>query len=244
MPIITTDDGEQIEVSFGAIQLKDDEQAKEWQPAQELANQTAASVRSNYKDRIKPEDALKDDELWQQMAERRGVELREDGRPKGASTGEVAQLKERIAELEPKASKYEEAQAQIAKARETRLENKLLQHADAVKDDVKDVYLSIAKERFTYDETKDEHVPVGEDGNADYVKDASDVIRQLQTDKPSLFKDLSAQDTGTSADDTPAGSQRTYTAEEFQAKMANAAELSDDEYNELSTAFAEGRVLE
>jgi hypothetical protein len=242
MPIITTEDGDQIEVSFADIELADGEEVKEWTPAQELANRTAGRVRSDYANHIDPSQAADDDELWQQMASARGVDLREDDlMPSGASRGEVKELKKQLAQLKQKAERVEDLESQMQAARDTRLENQLLQHASGVKDDLQDVFLSVAKERFTYDEYDDDFVPLDDDGNPDYVRSTDDVINQLRESRPSLFKDRSAS-SGPKDEPSPAGSagKKVWTSDEHAA--ADPVAMDQDTYNDWMTAAEEGRI--
>jgi hypothetical protein len=191
MPIIETDDGE-IEVPVDAIQLKEDEAPTDLPGVQDEINRVAGKTRQNARSSVK-KTLKSDEEAFREIAKAHGYDFREDGRIKGsAAQDEVKELKKRNAKLEQKAQKADELEEQITKARETRLENQLLQYADGVKQDMKDLFLDVAKDNFVYDEDDDTFLPVDADGNPDYVRSTEDVITELRESRPSMFKDRSA----------------------------------------------------
>jgi hypothetical protein len=191
MPIIETDDGE-IEVPVDAIQLKDDEAPTDLPGVQDEINRVAGKTRQNARSSVK-KTLKSDEEAFQEIAKAHGYDFRDDGRIKGsAAQDEVKELKKRNAQLEQKAEKAEELEAQMQKARETRLENELLKHADGVKEDMKDLFLSDAKRRFVYDEDDDDFYPVDKDGNPEYANSTEDIINALREERPSMFKVRSA----------------------------------------------------
>jgi hypothetical protein len=191
MPIIQTDDGD-LEVPFDAIQLKDDEAPTDLPGVQDEINRVAGKTRQNARSSVK-KTLKSDEEAFREIAKAHGYDFREDGRIKGsAAQDEVKELKKRNAKLEQKAQKADELEEQITKARETRLENQLLQYADGVKQDMKDLFLDVAKDNFVYDEDDDTFLPVDTDGNPEYVRSTEDVITELRESRPSMFKDRSA----------------------------------------------------
>jgi hypothetical protein len=191
MPIIETDDGE-IEVPVDAIQLKEDEAPTDLPGVQDEINRVAGKTRQNARSSVK-KTLKSDEEAFREIAKAHGYDFREDGRIKGsAAQDEVKELKKRNAKLEQKAQKADELEEQITKARETRLENQLLQYADGVKQDMKDLFLDVAKDNFVYDEDDDTFLPVDTDGNPEYVRSTEDVITELRESRPSMFKDRSA----------------------------------------------------
>jgi len=155
MPIVRTetDDGDEVEleVSPDEIELGEDDDPTDLPGVQDEINRVAGKTRKNAKQTAK-KTLKSDEEAFREVAQAHGYEFREDGRIKGsAAKDKVKELKKRNAELEEKASKAEDLEEQMQQARDTRLENQLLQHADDVKEDMKDLYLSDAKSRFTYD---------------------------------------------------------------------------------------------
>jgi len=174
------------------------------------------------------------------MAQRRGVDLREDGSPKGASKGEVKELKKELAQAKEKAQKAEEYEKQIEATRDTRLENEILQHADGVKPDLKDVFLGAAKERFEYDEDDDDFVPTGDDGTPRYGMGGGDVVEEMREERPSMFEDTEVSG-GSSAE--PGGSspgKRTWSEEEHA--NADPVQMDDETFRDWKTAEEEGRI--
>ena len=244
MPIVQTEneDGEEIELEVSAdeIQLTEDDDPTNLPGVQEEINRVAGKTRKSAKNTVK--STLKsDEEAFREVAQAHGYEFREDGRIKGSTQNdELKQLKKEKAQLEEKAQKAEKLEEQMEKARDTRLENQILQHADGVKEDMKDLFLSDAKNRFTYDEDDDDFYPVDEDGNPRYASDTEDVISTLREERPSMFKSKSAND---GPDVTPSDSssgKKTWTAEEH----ANADPVSMDEetFQDWSTAAEEDRI--
>ena len=235
MPIVRTEteDGEEVELDVGtdALDLKDDEDPTDLPGVQEEINRVAGKTRKQAKKTA--EKQLKDDdEHWRQMAQRRGVDLREeDLMPKGASKGEVKELKKELAQAKQKAERADELEKQIEKTRDTRLENEILQHAGGVEEDMKDLFLSDAKNRFTYDEDDDAFYPATEGGEPDYTRSTEDVISEIQEERPTMFKDRSAQD-GPSDEpsDTPSPAEK-VTREEYLSK---AETMSEKEFSEWS----------
>jgi len=245
MPIVQTEteDGDEVELEVGAddIELTEDEDPTDLPGVQDEINRVAGKTRSNAKESVK--STLKsDEEAFREVAQAHGYEFRDDGRIKGsAAQDEVKELKKRNAELEEKASKAEELEEQMQKARDTRLENKLLQHADGVKEDMQDLFLQDAKSRFTYDSDDDDFYPVDEDGNPQYASDTEDVISELREQRPSMFKDKSAN---SGPDVTPdgdnSGGKKTWTAEEHAS--ADPASMDDETYQDWLTAADEDRI--
>jgi hypothetical protein len=193
MPIVHTDDGP-IEVDYDAIELKDNERPNDLPGVQDELNRIDSKVRAEVKSSL-PNQLKTDDEFFEEAARVRGYEFREDGQLKNSTRDdELKKLRKEKAKLEQRAQKADELEKQIEAARETRLENQLLQHADGVEDDLKDLFLSDAKSRFLYDEEDDSFVPVKGDGTPDYAASTEDVINALRESRPSLFKRRAAND--------------------------------------------------
>lgn len=240
--IIQTEDGE-IEVAISDIQsLGDEEDPTDIPGVQDRINSVAGKTRKEAQKSTRNQ-LLESDDFWRKAASKRGVELRDsDLRPKGASAGETAKLRERVDALKDKARLADELQDQVQAGRRERLKNQLLQKAGNVKDDLKDVFLDHTADRFGYDGDDDVHVPLGEDGQLDFTRTLDDVIHSVRKEKPSLFKSQGATSTGTQPSSS-GGSTRTYTEQEVSRLMNQASSLSNEEYRNVMDAVQSGRVV-
>jgi len=240
---IKTQDGI-IEVSASNIQeLGEDESPTDIPGVQDEINRVASKTRKEAQ-RSTKKQLLKSDDFWKKAATKRGVELREDDlRPKGATAGETAKLRERVDQLKEKAELADKLHKKVKEGRKEQLKNRLLQQAGHVKDDLKDVFLDHAVSKFGYDSDDDVHVPVGEEGQLDFTRTVDDVIGDIQKDKPSLLKNNNANSTGTNPSNKGINSLKTYTESEVQRLMNNAANLSNDEYDAVMQAVRDGRVV-
>lgn len=242
MLIHQEDADEPIQVDADQVELEDDDPYLSQDEVDSVVSKRVSRAERTTRKELKNDEEF----LQDAMKSTFGVELKEDGTPKGStSKDEVRQLRQRISELEPKAEKAEDLEQQIQQARETDLENKLLQHADSVKDDLQDVFLSAAKSRFEYDEDEEDHVPVNDDGdvilNRGEPAGPEHVVSQMQEERPSFFKDKSAQ-SGPSDEptDNPSSGKKTWTEEEH----ANADPVSMDQetYEDWASAADEDRI--
>lgn len=243
MPIVRTetDDGDEVELEVGTgdIEFRDDEDPTDLDGVQSEIDRIAGKTRK--KARKSARSQLKDDdEFWEEMAQRRGIELREDGSPKGASKGEVKELKKELAQAKEKAQKAEEYESEIEDIRDTRLENDLLQHADGVKSDLKDVFLNTAKSRFKYDEDDDDFVPVGEDGTPQYGRGIDDVVEEMRQERPSMFQDTEVDGGSDVEPGGSTGGKKTWTEEEHAS--ADPVEMDEETFQDWKTAEAEDRI--
>jgi hypothetical protein len=171
-------------------------------------------TRLNRQERNLRSELRTDEEFLQEaMQQAFGVELREDGRPKGApNDDEVEELRKkasRVDELEEKLSEYE---SQIEQTRETELENQLRQSASGVREDMDDVFMTYARQRMTY---TDEYGWVETDENGDVVyeggqpKGPEQVVSEMEETKPGFFRESSMSDgpDSTPTDDASGPSQ-------------------------------------
>lgn len=242
MLIHQEDADEPIQVDPDNVELEDDDPYLSQDEVDSVVSKRVSRAERTTRKELKNDEEF----LQSAMQETFGVELKDDGTPKGSTNkDEVKQLRQRISELEPKAQKAEELEEQIASARETDLENKLLQHADSVKDDLQDVFLQAAKSRFEYDEDEEDHVPVDEDGNV--IFDGGEpagpetVVSQMQENRPSFFKDKSAS-SGPSDEptDNPSSGKKTWTEEEHA--NADPVNMDQETFEDWKTAEAENRI--
>jgi len=244
MPIVQTtdEDGNELEFEVGTddLDLKEDEDPTDLPGVQDEIDRIAGKTRT--KTRKKTKKQLRDDdEHFRELAERRGIELREDGSPKGASKGEVKELKKELAQAKERAQRADELEDEVAEIRDTRLENTLLQETDAVKSDLEDIFLDVAKDRFEYDEADDAFYPV-EDEEIVYSKGPGDVVDEILDERPSLARDTQASggpDTDPGETGTTNG-KRTWTEEEHD--NADPVGMSDELFEDWKTAQEEGRV--
>ena len=243
----TTDDGETITIDPQDLTVEDGDDVTDVPGVQDELNRVAGKTRKQAQQSLKS-DLLTDDSFFEEAAQRRGIELRDDGRPKGATAKEdLKELKQELARARQKADRAEELEQEVSSLRETKLDNQLVQHADAVKDDLKDLFLESAKQNFTFDETTGDYVPVGEDGEPDYARSTEDVVQEILEDRPSLAKDRSAQGSPQDQPGSTSASGRVYTAEEAK-EIATKARQGDAEAQEkladVKEAMQDARISE
>jgi len=243
MPIVRTetDDGDEVELEVGTgdIEFREEEDPTDLDGVQSEIDRIAGKTRKKARQTAR-ENLKTDDDFWEEMAQRRGVELREDGSPKGASKGEVKELKKELAQAKEKAQKAEEYESEIEDIRDTRLENDLLQHADGVKSDLKDVFLNTAKSRFQYDEDDDDFVPVGDDGTPRYGQGVGDVVEEMRQERPSMFQDTEVDGGSDVEPGGSTGGKRTWTEEEHAS--ADPVAMDEETFQDWKSAEAEGRI--
>lgn len=250
MPYITPEDADEpIKFSFSDLQFGEDEEIDPEELPYGLVTQDtlndAISTRLSRQERKLKDELKSDDEFFQTAAEARGIELREDGKPKGhVKDEEWDQLKKEASRAKSLAEKVETYESQIESTRNTQLENEVLKHADGIAEGAQDDVLNNVRGQMTYD---DEYgwVKTDEDGevaydNAEPVR-AQDVVSQVREQKPFLFKDRSA---GAGPEDKPntssSGGKKTWT----DAEHANAdpTSMDDSTYKDWMSAAEEGRI--
>jgi len=190
MPIVEIPDDE-----YDPSELPENAEERDGLHTQEEVDDIV-QTRLNRERRTLREDLREDEEFLQEaMQQTFGVELRDDGRPKGAPTDdEVQEMRQRISELESAAEERDQLRERIDSVRETELENELLSSADGVKEDMQDVFMSYAKSQFTYD---DEYGWVATDGDDNVQFEGGEPVRpgdfteQVREDRPSMFRDPS-----------------------------------------------------
>lgn len=239
MPTVTHD-GDELEVDTDDIQLGEDEDPTDLPGVQSKIDQLVGKTRTKTREKTK-EQLVDDDDFFEQAAQRRGIELRDDGSPKGASKGEVKELKKELAETREKAQRADELEQQIADVRDTRLENDLLQSTDGVKSDLEDIFLQVAKDRFTYDEDDDSFYPTDDDGNPQFGKSTEDVVEDILDDRPSLARDTEVSGgPDTEPGGTETAGKKSWTEQEHAD--ADPVSMSDELYDDWKTAQEEGRI--
>lgn len=244
-----TEDG-RYEVPSDAIEYGEDESPDGFLPQD--AVESIVKSRLKRKERSLKSELQESDEFFQKAAAHRGIELREDGSPKGyVKDDEVKELRKTRAQYETLKSEHERLQNQIEQARDTELTNRLLRHAQGVKDDLQDAFLQLAKSRFTWDEDEGRHVLVGDDGDVRYVTEggkakpagAKVLIDEMQESHPSFFKSHKMQG---GPDTQPGGSsgKKNWTQDEYDAAAKRTHEMDEETYRDWESAPDEGRIID
>lgn len=240
MLIHTDDADEPVEVDPDSVELEDDDP---YLSQDEVDN--VVSKRLSRQERTLKSELKESDEFFEEAARERGIELREDGMPKGSTNQEeLKKLRKEKAQLEEKAQRADELEAQIAEARETQLENELLKHADGVKDDLQDAFMMTAKSRMTYDESEERHVAT-EDGEVAFTSSGEPagpkhVVQELKESKPSFFKSTEMNGGPEDSPSATSGGKKVWTEEEHAS--ADPTEMDQETYEDWSTAGEEGRI--
>lgn len=243
----TTEDGDTIELNVSEIEVEDGDDVRNIPGVKSEINSASAATRRSVEQNLKSK--LKDDDdYFAEAARQRGIELRDDGMPKGtAAQDDLKELKQELAKTKTKAQKAETYKEELTNLRETKLENKLLQHADGVKDDLKDLFLQSAKNNFVYDEASGDYVPASENGQADHTRTAKDVVQSILEERPSLAKNRSANGSPSDEPGSSNGSGQTYTLEEVQ-ETADKARQGDAQAKkrlaDMKKAAQEDRIVE
>jgi len=202
--------------------------------------------RLNRQERQLKSDLKEDEAFWQEMAQARGVELREDGKPKGSlSDEEVQELRQKASRVDDLQQTVEEYESEIQGTRETKLENQLRQAAQGVREDMDDVFLTYARQRMTY---TDEYGWVETDGEGNVVyeggepKGPEDVVSEMEESKPGFFRESSMEGGPESTPTNDATGGNTWTADEWQEAASRTHEMDEEEFKDWQSAKSEGRV--
>ena len=195
------------------------------------------------------EEFLSSDEFFAEAAQARGIELREDGKPKGSlKDEEVEALRKKASKVESLSSELEQLRAEQDQTRRTQLQNSVLTTVDGVHENAKDDLLAAVERQMTYDDDYG-WVATDQDGNIMYSGgepiDVEGVTSTLREEKPYFFKSQSMS-SGPSSDHSGggAGGKRTWSAEEYEAAAKRTHEMDEDTYQDWETAPDEGRVTE
>lgn len=242
MLIHREDEEEPIEVDAENVELEDDDPYLSQDEVDSVVSKRVSRAERTTRKELKSDEEF----LQGAMQETFGVELKEDGTPKGSTNkDELKKLRKEKSKLEDKAARADELEEKIQASRETDLENKLLMAADGVKDDLDDAFLRLAKDRFQYDEDEGRHVPVDEDGEIIYdggePAGPEHVVEQMRENRPSFFQSKGAN---SGPDVNPSngsgGGKKTWTEEEH----ANADPVSMDQetYEDWASAADEDRI--
>jgi len=142
--------------------------------------------------------ALDEETAFRRLAEQQGIELREDGKPKGSvSDEEIQELRRKASEVEDLQSQLKEARSEIESTRETRLESEVLSTADGIQNGAQDDVLANAKRRMTYDDDYG-WVATDDDGNVRFEGGEpvgpETVVGEIREEKTYLFKESEMED--------------------------------------------------
>ena len=203
--------------------------------------------RLNRQERNLKSDLKESDEFWEEMAQARGVELREDGKPKGSlKDEEIQELRRKASRVDELESQLDEYESEIESTRETKLETDVLTSADGIQDGAQEDVVSAAKRRMTYD---DEYGWVKVDEDGEIVWDGGDpvgpgtVVDELREEKPYFFRE-SSMSSGPESTPTSDASGDVLTESQYEEKRDQAIEEGDDEtLEELERKMAEGEVV-
>lgn len=205
--------------------------------------------RLNRQERTLKSDLKESDEFWEEMAQARGVELREDGKPKGSLTDdEVQELRQKASRVDQLEDRVETYESQIEGTRETKLENELMQTAQGVREDMQDVFMTYAKQRMTYTEDYG-WVETDEGGDVVYEggepKGPEQVVSEMEESKPGFFRESSMNDGPESTPNSGSGgSGRRWTRSEWEEAASRTHEMDEDTFEDWDTAEEEGRIVD
>lgn len=127
MPFVTLPgQDEPVEVPLDAVTFKDEETPTGFIPASRMQDEVKRRVTSAKKNARA--ELAQDDDFWKEIAEQRGLELHEDGRPKGSSK-DLRAIEERVRaqHVTPLQQKLDESAMLIERYRTKALEVDVLQ---------------------------------------------------------------------------------------------------------------------
>lgn len=245
MPLIHVDEAEEpIEVPHDAVEVQDDEDLV--YKSQEEFDSTLQSRLSRQERQLK--DELKgSDEFWQEMASERGIELREDGKPKGSlKDDEVEELKRKaskVESLQEEVSNYEET---IQETRQQRLRQDLLEKAPpAANETAQETFVREAQSRMTYDDeygwVRTEEGEIVYEAGEPVGPDA--VISELEDSHSFLFESTEVSG-GSDVQPGGSGSSR-LTRDQFRREVEKAKQSDDmGRMKELEQLEANDQIIE
>lgn len=190
-------------------------------------------------------DLLGDDDFWEEMARERGVELRDDGKPKGSATDEeIQELRRKASKADSLQSENEELRERMQSTRESGLEQDLREKAPPTENETaQQTFLREAKSRMTYD---DEYGWVKTDEDEEIAYQAGEpvgvegVVSEIEESHSFLFESTSVEN---GPNTEPSSSTGTMTVEQFEQEVEKARQKGDEErMRELEEMEAEGKV--
>jgi hypothetical protein len=247
MPIVDIPEAEEpIEVPLDAIDTQEEEDVviKEQEEFDSIIQSRINRERNNLRDKLK-----EDEDFFREAANERGIELRDDGRPKGSvKDEELRELKEKASRVDTLEEKVQEYESTIQETREQRLEQDLLDKAPpAANETAQETFVREAKSRMTYD---DEYGWVRTDENGDIEYSAGEpvgpdqVIAELEDTHEFLFESTEV-DGGSDVNPGASATGRRLTKSEFEQEVKKARQQGDqDRMDELAQMEAEGKIID
>jgi vacuolar-type H+-ATPase subunit I/STV1 len=229
MKVHLDDRDEPVEVGSDQVEIEDDDPLIPEGEVDERMDKRIGRAKREHKKSLKD-----DDEFFRSLAEARGLEFDEEGALQtGVDDERFQEVKKKASRVDELEEELEEANKKIQRGRETDLENKLLQVSDGIREDMKDVFLTYGKQRFTYD---DEYgwVATDEDGDVAFKggkpKGPEAVVNEMRETKPGFFK--STEMNGGPSDDPTdetSGTPESITRAEFEElSQARRKDLVDE----------------
>jgi hypothetical protein len=246
MPTVTID-GEEHDVDASQVAYGEDESPDGYVHQDDVDG--IVQKRLSRKERQMKDDLKQDDEFFREAATARGIELREDGRPKGAvKDDELQELRRKASEAESLQERVQEYESQMEETRRTQLHNEVLSSLNTPpQEGAKDDILATIERQATYDEEYG-WVVTNEDGDIAFeggepVTPDEYASSTLPEKKPYLFK---STEMGGGPQDDPGGSggKRTWSREEYEQAAQRTHKMDDEEFEDWDTAAEEGRIEE
>lgn len=188
MRVRTSEDEDPIEVSADQVEVEDDDPFLTQDEVDDIVSKRVSRARRTAREELKS-----DDDFFEEAASKRGIELRDDGQPKGSiADDELKELKQKaskVESLEEEVSKYEREMESI---RKTKLENQILQQAEgfaseqAQRTAIREVASQMAyDEEYGWHEVAEGGEPVYEAGEP---RGVAEVVSGLEDSHEFLFE--------------------------------------------------------
>jgi len=237
------DQDEPVEVDAQHVEVEEGDPFLTQEEVDGVIQKRLSRKESNLRSELK-----EDDEFFQEAAKARGIELREDGRPKGAPTDdELQQLKQKASKAEALEGKVEEYEQRIEESREQELKNTLIDKAPPpANETARDTFVREARSEMTYD---DEFGWVKTDENGEIEYRAGEpvgpdqVIAELEDTHNFLFESTTVDNGSDVNPGNATGGPMTQT--KFEQEVKKAAQNKDFErMEELEEMEAENKIIE
>lgn len=243
-----TEEGEtqEIEVPANQIEFQEDDELDGYVSQDELDG--IIQKRLSRKERNLRSELKEDEEFFREAANERGIEIREDGRPKGSlKDKELQELKKKASKAETLSEKVQKYESQIQEVRKTKLENQILEQAGDVKDDLKPAFKQMIASHLKWDEDEGEWIATDEDGGIRYHNGepfgVDRVAEQVKENHPSFLQNTNMNN---GPSDSPGETQpegETMTRSEFEQQRKKAVSSGNREaLRELQQKAAQGLI--
>ena len=218
MPTVTID-GEEHQVDAESIAYGDDESPSGYVHQDDV--EKIVQKRASRAERTTKEALKDDDDFFREAAQARGIELRDDGKPKGSvQDEELQQLRQKASKVDSLQEQVQTYESQMKETRRTQLHNSVLSSLDRpVQDGAQDDVLNVVERNATYD---DEYGWVITDANGNVQFEGGEpvtpdqfVSTTLPEQKPYLFKSTK-MDGGPSDQPGGSGGGQTMTRAQFE----------------------------